>query len=447
VWEKQRIQSTTRPSFETGNKEDDSDDKPLPTEIDCRTKRPVSKVGDVRRKLWHELIRIEDTTGHGLSKAVSKLYATWLRTVRLNQDATLEVDEDDSSVIEWGGIRINLPQLRNWVVFQIGKFPREHRVALIRCCKQILSFNDLQAAELCRQLFHDSHSARRFMKLFRKTPMTGVMGWRPLIMALRAAVDRWSVAEMKRPLKGFFDPDEYAILWLRLSKFADTKDQLESRLRAQEDGIRLPRGDQKEYIKWLKNTHEASEFAKMMIALQRTQELDINEWREIQEQVYERFGKEIYKKLLQERDESISEILKGSIPEFYRKRVAFGALKEEQDELTPEWEKRLPEIYEALRSGRDQTEILEDLLHQSESEKKMKRVRKTIRRADEEWFSAIEQVKESDDNWGLLRCFLSEEIRNRWGQAVKVLDEQLECALNIDPIRGGMKALPGSSAQ
>jgi hypothetical protein len=94
----------------------------------------------------------------------------------MKPDATLEVDEDDNSIIEWDGIRINLPQLKNCVIFQIGKLPREHRVALIRCFEQYLSFNDLQAAELCRQLFQDSHSARSFMKLFRKTLVTGMMG-------------------------------------------------------------------------------------------------------------------------------------------------------------------------------------------------------------------------------------------------------------------------------
>jgi hypothetical protein len=39
-------------------------------------KLEMEKMGDVRRKLWHELIKIEETTGHGLSKAVSKLYAS-----------------------------------------------------------------------------------------------------------------------------------------------------------------------------------------------------------------------------------------------------------------------------------------------------------------------------------------------------------------------------------
>jgi hypothetical protein len=251
-----------------------------------------------------------------------------LKRAKMKQDATLEVDEDDSSIIEWGCIRINLPQLKNWVIHQIGKLPREHRVALIRCCEQYLSFNDLQAEELCHQLFRDSHSARSSMKLFRKTLTTGVMGWRPLVMALRAATDRWSAGEVHRSLKVVFDPDEYAILWSRLSKLTDTKDQRESRLQAQESGIRLPGGDQKKYVKWLKNTCDASEHAKMMVLLQRTQELNLNEWREIREQAYERFGKDKYKELLHTRAEMIPELPKGSIPRFDRKRAMFGVLKE-----------------------------------------------------------------------------------------------------------------------
>jgi hypothetical protein len=265
-------------------------------------KLKLEKLGDVRRKLWYELIKIEEATGHGISKAVSKLYANWFRAARRRQDAVLEMDEDDHSIIEWGGIRINLPQLKNWVIFQIGKLPREHRIALIRCCEQYLSFNELQSAELCRQLFQDSQTARSFMKLFRKTLITGTMGWKPLIMALRAAVTRWTAAEMKRPMKEFFDPHEFAYLWGRLSRFTDTKEQLESRLQIQEEGIKLPQGNQKKYVKWLKNANNASEHAKMMILLQRTQELDIHEWREIRERAYVRFGKEEYKRLLQERD-------------------------------------------------------------------------------------------------------------------------------------------------
>jgi hypothetical protein len=204
------------------------------------------------------------------------------------------------------------------------------------------------------------------MKLFRKTLIQGVMGWKPLIMALRAAADRWSSAEIRQLLKEFFDPNEYAILWLRLSKFTDTQGQLETRLQAQEVGIHLPKGNQKKYIKWLEQTHDASEHAKMMILLQRTQELDVNELREIREQAYERFGKVKYKRLLQERDEMTTDPPKGSIPQFGCKKILFGAMREEQDGLTPEWEKRLPDIYETLRSGKNWTELLEELIRPSE---------------------------------------------------------------------------------
>lgn len=63
-------------------------------------------MGDVRRKLWHERIRIEEVTGHGLSKAVSKLYASWLRTARMKQHATLRTcsadpEEQGDMTPEW----------------------------------------------------------------------------------------------------------------------------------------------------------------------------------------------------------------------------------------------------------------------------------------------------------------------------------------------------------
>jgi hypothetical protein len=113
----------------------------------------------------------------------------------------------------------------------------------------------------------------------------------------------------------------------------------------------------------MKATNEAAEHAKTMILLQRTQKLDINEWREVWELAYARFGKEIYKKLLQERDETIPEMPKGSIPTFNLKRLMFGALKEEQGDMTPEWLLYLPEIYESLRGGQNPAEVLQQILH------------------------------------------------------------------------------------
>jgi hypothetical protein len=403
-------------------------------------KLEIERMGDVRRKLWHELIKIEETTGHRLSKAVYKLYASWLRSARLKQEATLEVDEEDHSIIEWGGIRINLPQLKNWVIHRIGKLPRDHRVALIRCCEQYLTLNDLQAAELCRQPFRDSHSGRSFMKLFRKTLTQGVMGWKPLIMALRAAADRWTAEEIRRLLKEFFDPNGYAFLWLRMSKFADTQGQLEARLQAQEAGIHLPKGNQKKYVKWLKLTNDAFEHAKMMILLQRTQELDINPWREIREQAYERFGRTEYKKLLQERGDTIPDPPKGSIPQFGRKKILFGAMKEEQDGLTPEWERRLPEIYEILRSERDWTDLLEKLIRPPEELQKMKCIRKGVKLADDEWLQAVDQMRQNRNAAGFNRGNLDNEIEYRciW-EAERICPTE---ASKADPIREGMRTLP-----
>jgi hypothetical protein len=49
-------------------------------------KLEMTKMGDVRRKLWHELIKIEEVTGHGLWKAVSKLHASGPRAARMKQD-------------------------------------------------------------------------------------------------------------------------------------------------------------------------------------------------------------------------------------------------------------------------------------------------------------------------------------------------------------------------
>jgi hypothetical protein len=402
----------------------------------------MERLGDARKRLWQNLIKIDEATGHGFSKAVSKLYASWLRTARLKQDATLEMDEDDSSIIEWGGFRINLPQLKNWVIHRIGKLPREHRVALIRACEQYLTFNDLQAAELCRQLFQDSHSARSFMKMFRKTLTQGVMGWKPLIMDSRAAADRWSAEEIQRLLKEFFDPIEYAYLWLRLSKFTDTQEQLESRLRAQEEGLRIPRGSNKKYVKWLKNTEDAEEHARMMILLQRTQELDLIEWRSIREEAYERFGKAKYKELLRRRADLTPETPKGSIPRFERKKVMFGAMKEEKDGLTLEWERRLPAIYDALSSGQNESTVLSELVLLSKEEKKMKCIRKAIQNSEAEWDEMTEQMCNGSglvsylDHWNL-----PEEIQAHCYQIVKDVCTPMEEKMQEEPIQTGMKLL------
>lgn len=163
--------------------------------------------------------------------------------------------------------------------------------------------------------------------MFRKALKLGVMGWRPLITALRAAADRWTVEEVKRLLKEFFDPDEFGILWHRISRFTETCMQLETRFQAQEEGLILPKGDHGKYVKWINQT---------MVRPQYTQELDVNEWRAIRE-----------------RHENASEIPPNSIPTFARKKVMFGALMEEKREISPEWEEELNNICPCIRKDED----------------------------------------------------------------------------------------------
>jgi hypothetical protein len=227
-----------------------------------------------------------------------------------------------------------------------------------------------------------------------------------------------------------------------MSKFADTQEQLESRLRALEEGIHIPQGSQKKYVHWLENTNDAKEHAKMMILLQRTRELEVHEWRAIREQAYERFGKEEYKELLQSRAELIPEVPKGSVPRFERKKVMFGAMKEEQDDLTPEWEKRLPAIYEALNSGQDKAAVLRELVHFSEGEKRMRRVRKAIRETEAEWKVIVEQILETENALSWDEWSLPMEIRDRCSQIVKDVCAPMEEVLKSDSMRAGMKLLP-----
>jgi hypothetical protein len=133
-----------------------------------------------------------------------------------------------------------------------------------------------------------------------------------------------------------------------------------------------------------------------MILLQRTQELDIHEWREIRERAYVRFCKEEYKRLLQERDESIPEVPKGSIPSFDGKRFIFGAMKEESDEFTPEWARIVPEIYESLRTGEGYEDALRRILCATEEEAKMRRIMKNLSKENENWDQLIKDMQK----WG-----------------------------------------------
>jgi hypothetical protein len=136
-----------------------------------------------------------------------------------------------------------------------------------------------------------------------------------------------------------------------MSKFTETRLQLEARVEANDEWPILPKGDEGKYVKWLKNTSDAQQYARMMALLQRTQELGLNEWRELRERAYERFGKDLYKSLLAQRHRETPVLPPNPGPTFARKQVMFGALMEEKHEITPEWQGELKEKYESIRTG------------------------------------------------------------------------------------------------
>jgi hypothetical protein len=185
----------------------------------------------------------------------------------------------------------------------------------------------------------------------------------------------------------------------------------------------------------------------MMVLLQRTQQLDVNEWRELREQAYERFGKDLYKRLLQIRDEETPVLLKGSIPSFDRKRIMFGAMKEERGAQTPEWVSQLPEVYEALRSKGDPTETLSKLLRRSDDDMKMRHIRRTTGKNEEDWNQAYRQMEADREDDGFKRYNLQHEVKERWERLEESIYERTIKALEVDPIREGVKLIPDLLAQ
>jgi hypothetical protein len=193
----------------------------------------------------------------------------------------------------------------------------------------------------------------------------------------------------------------------------------------------------------LQNTEDAAEHARMMILLQRTQELDVCEWRAIREEAYDRFGKAEYNKLLQTRTELAPEVPKGSIPKFERKKAIFVAMKEEQDGLTPEWEERLPAIYDALSSGQNEAMVLRELVHLSEEEKKMRHIRKAIQSSEAEWNIVVDQMYAGTDLVEWLEDWnLPEEIKSRCSKVVTDVCAQMEEKMQEEPVQTGMKLIP-----
>jgi hypothetical protein len=121
--------------------------------------------------------------------------------------------------------------------------------------------------------------------------------------------------------------------------------QLTSRLIAKEEGIWLPQGNDRKFIKYANNQAEQ---VHMMILLQCTQMLEANEWRECREVSYMRFGRDKYKALVQERDYSPPKCPAPAIQRFTMKSIMFGAIKEEETGIALEWKERLQDVYESV---------------------------------------------------------------------------------------------------
>jgi hypothetical protein len=119
----------------------------------------------VSEALWNELIKIEDTSGGGVSKSVARSYEQWLKKVRRQMDATPEAEDD----MIWGnGIMIDLEQLKDSVVHHLDARPMGHRVKLVKKCNQYVQLSDAQRSEICRVvIFEDAQSPRSFMKTCR----------------------------------------------------------------------------------------------------------------------------------------------------------------------------------------------------------------------------------------------------------------------------------------
>jgi hypothetical protein len=151
--------------------------------------------------------------------------------------------------------------------------------------------------------------------------------------------------------------------------------------------------------------------------------------------------------------EMIPEIPRGSIPTFSRKKVMFGALKEEQSAISPEWSKQLSEIYESLRRDRESTEILQRMLHQSEEEMKMKRIRRFIQGDKDDWRTLKYQMREAICGDGFYWNEEDEagvgtpEMREKWEKALLDLEQRTDAALNLNPIQEGIKSIPEYLAQ
>jgi hypothetical protein len=108
----------------------------------------------VRGRLWRQLVNLTNRMGEGVSKTMSKLYHRWFKTARLGRDASLELDYEYVE-FSWNGIRLDIDQLKEWLVRHIISKPLEHRSDMISKCQKFLSFQSDQQVVRSFVLFSD----------------------------------------------------------------------------------------------------------------------------------------------------------------------------------------------------------------------------------------------------------------------------------------------------
>jgi hypothetical protein len=117
----------------------------------------------------------------------------------------------------------------------------------------------------------------------------------------------------------------------------------------------------------------------MMVLIRRTQQLDVNEWREIREAAYQRFGRECCKTLFEERDQQT--------PNWGRCRRVLHRWRSSGDErylvryrrkreIAPEWKNSLQAVHENSETGNGPDEVLRGVPLGDEQQQKLKTVRK-----------------------------------------------------------------------
>jgi hypothetical protein len=72
--------------------------------------------------------------GKRISQTCPHLYLKWFKAARL-RGRELEAEDEEYEQIFWRGVKINLEQLKDWVVRHIESEPMEHRISMVKHCE------------------------------------------------------------------------------------------------------------------------------------------------------------------------------------------------------------------------------------------------------------------------------------------------------------------------